>query len=548
MATTDLMIGIGAEYKGRAAFNKANQDVFGLTKAVKNLAAGYVGLAGAQRAFRFGQQSFKAFVEDDAAAAQLTKTLSNLGLAFNSVDVENFISKTQQATGVLDDLLRPAFQSLLIATRDYAEAQKLLNLSLDISAGTGKDVAAVSSALSKAYLGNYASLTRLGGGITKATVASGDLNQIITSLSDNFKGDALAAVQTYKGQLDLLKVSTENAKETIGEGLVIALSKISDDNIVSLTDAMDDFSTSIAEVIVGVGVMIDKIKSIPGANLLKGLFSVQSIPVVGSYLELFRNAGKEEIKSVRNSKKIVENTKQTSKVTSTIVSNTKKLTDEQRKQLALKKAQAVLDGASKVFDIDLIQNTAALQGKLTEDETLRLKLQREILLGNSDAAAKLAQELLSVQTAAIIAGNVDPFGQLSDSVLEALRSVQQLRNELELLGSKKVKSPAQILAEDYQDVLIDLADPSYDLVFKETEDFLASLRNPITAPSSIVPPQRYDPSMSLGGNQTPGTRFPEIKITLDPKAAQLINAEVVKANANGASSTVNRNGFFNYGG
>ena len=532
MATTDLMVGIGAEYKGKAAFNKANKDILGLTKAVKSLAAGYVGLAGAQKAFRLGQQSLKAFVEDDAAAAQLTKTLSNLGLAFNSVDVENFINKTQQATGVLDDFLRPAFQSLLIATRDYAQAQKLLNLSLDISAGTGKDVAAVSAALSKAYLGNYTSLTRLGGGISKATVASGDLDQIIASLSANFRGDAAAAVQTYKGQLDLLKVSTENAKETIGEGLVIALSNLSDNNITNLSDAMDDFSTSIAEVIVGISVMIEKIKSIPGANLLKGLFSLQSIPVVGSYLEFFRKAGKAEIKSVRNSKKIVENTKATSKATTTIVSNTKKLTAEQTKQLALKKAQNVLEASSKIFDMDLIQNTAALQGKVTEDETLRLKLQREILLGNADAAAKLAQELLSVQIAAIIAGNVDPFGQLSDSVLEALRSVRQLRTELELLGSPKVKTPAQILAEDYQDVLINMADPSFDLAMAETRAFLDSLKS---APSSNMD-LNYQDAFSRP-NADRGFTPTELRIFIDPTAAQYgIGVASVNNSANGNSN------------
>jgi hypothetical protein len=442
MATTDLMVGIGAEYKGKAAFNKANKDIFGLTKAVKSLAAGYVGLQGAQKAFRLGQQSLKAFVADDAAAAQLTKTLSNLGLAFNSVDVEKFINKTQQATGVLDDLLRPAFQSLLIATRDYAQAQKLLNLSLDISAGTGKDVAAVSAALSKAYLGNYTSLTRLGGGISKATVASGDLNQILASLSANFQGDAAAAVQTYKGQLDLLKVSTENAKETIGEGLVIALSNLSDNNIVSLSDAMDNFSTSIAEVIVGISVMIEKIKSIPGANLLKGLFSLQSIPVVGSYLEFFRKAGKAEIKSVRNSKKIVENTKATSKVTSTIVSNTKKLTEEQTKQLALKKAQAVLDGSSKVMDMDLIQNTAALMGKITEDETLRLKLQQAILLGNATEAGNLAQQLLATQLAAMKLSSSNPLWGFTDALMAALKGARDLRDELAKLGAPKVGVPA----------------------------------------------------------------------------------------------------------
>jgi hypothetical protein len=442
VATTDLVIGIAAEYKGKPAFNKANKDIFGLTTAVKSLAAGYLGLAGAQKAFNLGQQSIKAFVEDDAAAAQLTKTLTNLGLAFNSIDVEKFISETQKATGVLDNLLRPAFQSLLIATRDYAEAQKLLNLSLDISAGTGRDVTAVSAALSKAYLGNYTSLTRLGGGISKATVASGDLNKIIASLSANFKGDAAAAVQTYKGQLDLLKVSADTAKETIGEGLVIALSKISDNNIVSLTDAMDDFSTSIAEVIVGVGVMVEKIKSIPGAKFLKGLFSLQSIPVLGSYLEFFRKTGKAEIESFRNSKKIVEKSKETSKITATTLSNTKKLTVEQTKQLALKKAQAVLDNSSKVMDMDLIQNTAALMGKVTEDETLRLKLQQAILLGNSTEAGNLAQQLLASQYAAMKLSSSNPLGGFTDALLAALKGVRDLRDELAKLGAPKIGIPS----------------------------------------------------------------------------------------------------------
>jgi hypothetical protein len=529
MATTDLMVGIGAEYKGKAAFNKANKDIFGLTKAVKSLAAGYVGLAGAQRAFRLGQQSLKAFVEDDAAAAQLTKTLSNLGLAFNSVDVENFISKTQQATGVLDDFLRPAFQSLLIATRDYAKAQKLLNLSLDISAGTGKDVATVSAALSKAYLGNYTSLTRLGGGISKATVASGDLNQIIDSLSANFKGDALAAVQTYKGQLDLLKVSTENAKETIGEGLVIALSKISDDNIVSLTDAMDDFSTSIAEVIVGVGVMIDKIKSIPGANLLKGLFSLQSIPVVGSYLEFFRKAGKTEIKSVRNSKKIVENTKATNKTTSTILSNTKKLTAEQTKQLALKKAQAVLDSSSQVMDLDLIQNTAALMGRVTADETLRLKLQQAILLGNSEQAGNLAQQLLSSQIAAMRLSSTNPLGGFTNALKAALAAAQQLRDELAKLGAPKVgiptaTAPTSVMPEIPKTPANPLGIPSFY--------GYSGFGQPFSQPTS------YDSSLTAT----------ELRIFIDPSAAAYgINAAVVGANANGTASTVNRNGVFSYG-
>jgi hypothetical protein len=208
------------------------------------------------------------------------------------------------------------------------------------------------------------------------------------------------------------------------------------------------------------------------------------------------------------------------------------LTAEQTKQLALKKAQNVLEASSKIFDMDLIQNTAALQGKVTEDETLRLKLQREILLGNADAAAKLAQELLSVQIAAIIAGNVDPFGQLSDSVLEALRSVRQLRTELELLGSPKVKTPAQILAEDYQDVLINMADPSFDLAMAETRAFLDSLKS---TPSSNMD-LNYQDAFSRP-NADRGFTPTELRIFIDPTAAQYgIGVASVNNSANGNSN------------
>ena len=79
MATTDLMVGIGAEYKGKAAFGKANKDVLGLGAGVKTLAKAYIGLAGAQKAFRYGKAALKAFAEDDKAAKQLSQTVSNLG-------------------------------------------------------------------------------------------------------------------------------------------------------------------------------------------------------------------------------------------------------------------------------------------------------------------------------------------------------------------------------------------------------------------------------------------------------------------------------------
>ena len=66
----------------------------------------------------FGKASAKAFLADEKAAASLNQTLKLTGNAYASIPVQNFIASLQRQTGVLDDELRPAFQSILTATED----------------------------------------------------------------------------------------------------------------------------------------------------------------------------------------------------------------------------------------------------------------------------------------------------------------------------------------------------------------------------------------------------------------------------------------------
>jgi hypothetical protein len=98
MATVDLVVGIAAEYKGAPAFKKALTDTQKLTNSVKSLAKGYIGVLGAQKAFRYGQQSLKAFVQDDKAARQLTQTVTNLGLSYEATNVADFIAGLEKLT------------------------------------------------------------------------------------------------------------------------------------------------------------------------------------------------------------------------------------------------------------------------------------------------------------------------------------------------------------------------------------------------------------------------------------------------------------------
>jgi hypothetical protein len=174
MSAADIAINIAAQFTGKTAFDKAENSAQKLQKSVKNLGR-TLGLAlGTAAIVNFGKQSVKAFAEDDNAARSLAKTLENLGLntQYAGSTLNGYISSLEQQTGVLDDELRPAMDRLLRATGSVTKSQELLGLALDISAGTGKDLTAVSQGLQKAYLGNNASLGRLGVGLSKVELNS----------------------------------------------------------------------------------------------------------------------------------------------------------------------------------------------------------------------------------------------------------------------------------------------------------------------------------------------------------------------------------------
>jgi hypothetical protein len=79
----------------------------------------------------------------------------------------------------------------------------------------------------------------------------------------------------------------------------------------------------------------------------------------------------------------------------------RKLMAEQKKTAAAKlKAERDLQKTKKagtLFDIEKIQVVAALQGKITADEKLRLELQLALLTGNASEADRLSNELLISQ-------------------------------------------------------------------------------------------------------------------------------------------------------
>ncbi len=463
MAKVDLVVGIGAEYKGKPAFKKALTDTQKLTNSVKSLAKGYVGLLGAQKAFAYGQQSLKAFIEDDKAARQLAQTVGNLGLAYEATNVESFIQGLERTYAVADDLLRPAMAKLIQVTRSYTKSKEIMTTALNAAAGAGVDLGTAVTDLSQAYVGNLRGLRKYNLGLTQAELSTKSFQEIQDLLNKTFSGQAALAVDTYAGKMAALTIASNNAKEIIGQGLVNAISSaFGGGQIDKATSNIEKMAKVVADIVAGLGTM---------TGWFTKLVQLTDKLTVGNFLQNRQpntpydpRSGNMPDMSPAATKIIMQRQKadkEAAKRQKELASLAQKQVKAQKEQNALTKAKAVLDKANAVFNMDLIQNTAALQGKVTEDETLRLKLQREILLGNSDAAAKLAQELLSVQLAAMMAASVDPFGNYAKSAMEAMKALQDLRNGLATLGTPTVISPAELLAQDYAAALADAVDPQF---------------------------------------------------------------------------------------
>ena len=244
----NIVIDIASQFTGDKAFKKADKATDKLGKSVKNLAKG-IGIAVSTTAIlAFGKAAVKAAAEDEKAQKQLALALKNVGLGRDIAASEAFIAKLQKEFGVVDDELRPAYQALAVATGDTAKSQELLQLALDISASTGKDLASVTAALSKAYLGNNTALSKLGVGISKADLKVGNFEDIVDKLSKTFKGAATQSANTFAGKMDRLSVSIDNAKEIIGKGLIDSFMILTaSTGIEDLQTKIENFATSAAE-------------------------------------------------------------------------------------------------------------------------------------------------------------------------------------------------------------------------------------------------------------------------------------------------------------
>jgi hypothetical protein len=477
----DVKIDIAAEFTGKKAFRQAETATDKMTKNVKKL-AGALGLAfGGQAILAYGKKAVRAAAEDEKAQKQLALALKNVGLGRDAASSEEYIQRLQSEFGILDDKLRPAYQTLAVATQNTNEAQRLLNLSLDISAATGKDLASVTGALSRAYLGNNAALSRLGVGISKADLKAGKFEDIIGQLETTFAGAATQSANTFQGSIDKLAVASANASEIIGTGLIDALKGLGEqDSVDNLATAMQNTAIYIADVIRGVGELTEKLKSLPGVSGL----NVGMIPILGTYLEILRGMGQVAGGAGIEAQGLADLARLQAEYVVKTLGAKKKLTAEEikalkaaRLKLAIDKANLALGKGQEVFDMDKIQNAAALQNQAellarSTTDTQRLQIANDTArLNIKKSISDLEDAIAAKDEAAITAAtkrlneDVKIFNALSGqnvklqdikSILEGLKpkdlidlgnldaALAKIREMLNLLSKANTESKAKI--------------------------------------------------------------------------------------------------------
>jgi hypothetical protein len=208
-------------------------------------------LAGAAAAAYAGKlliDGVKSAIADEAAQAKLAATLGNVTGATDTQikAIEEQILQTSLLTGLTDDELRPSLDRLIRATKDADKAQRLQAVAIDVAAGSGKSLEAVTNAMARAAEGNTAALGRLGVGLSAAQLKTMSMDEVTAALAKTFEGQASKQADTFQGKMARLTVAFDEAKETVGSYVLDAITPLISSFVDKGIPAIQNFASGLS--------------------------------------------------------------------------------------------------------------------------------------------------------------------------------------------------------------------------------------------------------------------------------------------------------------
>ena len=444
MAFPDIVIGSKFDGKG---FKQAETALTKLGKSAKGVGELLGVSLGAAAVVAFGKVTVKAFMDDQKAAAQLSNTVKNLGLAFADADVQGFVTQLSLATGVTKDQLYPAMQKLLQTTGSVVDSQKLLTTAIDISKGSGVDLATVATDLSAAYVGNNKGLKKYALGLSQAELKTASFDKVLGAFNKNFAGASQANLGTVAGQFGLITNAAHEAEVSIGSGLVDAFKTLtSGADFSNLAEKISNLGTGVADFFRG---LAQGFKDLANMPIIKQLLQIIGFLAGGTLKNIYKAViqpfvqagaastakGYGDYSGSTDAITRAKNAAAAAKAEADAKKRAKELLAAQTKNTAELKKQAALKKDGTVFDMQQIELIAALKGKLSDDDRARAELQLALLNGNADEADKLTKQILMAQDAT---GNLykyflqtpdakNPFGYLDQWIKDFQTKLNNLQ-------------------------------------------------------------------------------------------------------------------------
>ena len=413
----------------RKALKESQSD---LAKFAKS---GKVQLAAAGAALTlFAKKSVSAAAEDQKSKALLAVALrATVGANAELIEsIDKSITSMAFATGVADDNLRPAFSQLVRATGDVTTAQKLLTLGLDVSSGSGRDLSSVTMALSRAAMGNFAALKRLGVPISENTIKTKDLKAATQELNALFGGSAAVNASTFSGQMDRLKFALGELSESVGALLLPTLTRLAD----AAADMIKVFGDN------GVGGVLDALGKGLKDNANNADGTVSGLGRLENAFIRLGNAGKYALNFLgfigRNVLRLdVPNLKLTDTIGKQADAEIKLTRERALQQDKLKSgARAVV-----AFDKSLMDTTSTTKGLTKKQEDLRVGLRSGLAKSLADAKEKLRDAKSAMK-------------EFSNGIRDALTSTVSLADAMSKSNDTEdaYKTALQERAQAYKDL------------------------------------------------------------------------------------------------
>jgi len=441
----DLLVSAVTTFDGKA-LGKGEKQIGAFDKTVKTLGKTFAATFGAAAMLSYGKNAVKAFAENEKSAKRLEMVLKNIGLGFDTAAIEKNLSDISAKFGYEGEVLRESFQKLVTVTGDTAKAQDLLNLSLDVAAGSGESLATVNADLAAAVVGNTKGLRKYNLGLTQTELKTLDLNDAVKLLSRTFGGAGEAELKTFSGQMRVLREAADDAQETIGTGLVDAFGILAgEQGIGKATDAMDKFSESIKYALIGMAELVSfetptGTKSLFGLLLTPIMRSLEAGPL-GALIRLGERASIKP-KPFTTPMTVSGSTDTQGKIERDRAKAAAEAAKREKERLALLRKQALaeknklsLSKAAAVFDTNRISIAAALRATYDKDTILRLEALQAIENDNGELALKKITELGLLQKATD-AQKLAGITEISNATLEAINT--QLLTELKAINDSKM--------------------------------------------------------------------------------------------------------------